>query len=352
VLEDRFCAQLLAGTAASDPVDAVGRLLAVQAQDQRGARLAVRARTSGTTAADLERALTVDRSLVVSWLNRGTLHLVRAEDHAWLHALTAPRMRAGNARRLAQEGLSADAVDRGVAVIGRALAREGPLTRAQLGERIAAAGIPAVGQGLVHLLARATIDGLIVRGPVVGGEQAFVPARDWLGPAGPVDRETAVVELCRRYLAGHAPAGERDLATWAGLPLGVVRTGLRAVAPEVDADTGGLVPAGWSPCGAAPPGPRLLGSFEPVLHGWRDRSWVLGDRSGVVTVNGIFRPIALAGGRAVATWTLTGETVKLRPFAPLDEGTRSALAADAVDVLRYLGRSGPATTLIVGDRDE
>ena len=46
------------------------RLLAVQGQDPRGFRLAVRARTDGLTAADVDRALTEDRSLLVTWLNR------------------------------------------------------------------------------------------------------------------------------------------------------------------------------------------------------------------------------------------------------------------------------------------
>ena len=61
----------------------------MQGQDPRGARLAVRARTTGLTAADVDRALT-DRSLLITWLNRGTLHLVRSEDYPWLLALTAP----------------------------------------------------------------------------------------------------------------------------------------------------------------------------------------------------------------------------------------------------------------------
>jgi hypothetical protein len=49
------------------------RLLALLARDPRGARLAARARTTGVVAADVDRVLTQGRSLVVSWLNRGTL---------------------------------------------------------------------------------------------------------------------------------------------------------------------------------------------------------------------------------------------------------------------------------------
>src|SRR5436189_159120 len=75
------------------------RLLAIQGQDPRGARLAVRARTAGLSAADVDRALTEERSLLITWVNRGTLHLIRSEDYPWLHALTTPPLFTSNARR-------------------------------------------------------------------------------------------------------------------------------------------------------------------------------------------------------------------------------------------------------------
>ena len=74
----------------------------MQGQDPRGARLAIRARTRGLTAAHVDRALTADRSLVITWLNRGTLHLTRSEDYWWLHPLTAkPQFHVGCLRILA-----------------------------------------------------------------------------------------------------------------------------------------------------------------------------------------------------------------------------------------------------------
>src|SRR3954447_20046217 len=80
VIRHRLTAQLLGGEPARDPVAVAERLLAVQAQDPRGARLAIRSRTAGLSAADVDRAFTDDRSIVITWLNRGTLHLVRSED--------------------------------------------------------------------------------------------------------------------------------------------------------------------------------------------------------------------------------------------------------------------------------
>lgn len=162
-IAQRLSAQLLAGPQASEPVGVVERLLAVQGQDPRGARLAIRARSTSLSAADVDRALN-DGELLITWCNRGTLHLIRSEDYGWLHALSTPPLFTGNARRLAQEGVSPDAAQRGVEVIERALPGEGPLTRAQLRERIAAAGIRTEGQALVHILMLASLRGLVVAG--------------------------------------------------------------------------------------------------------------------------------------------------------------------------------------------
>src|SRR5688572_25742649 len=155
MLAARLTAQLLAGPPARDPVAVVERVFAVQGQDPRGFRLAVRARTEGLSAADVDRALTEDRSLVVTWLNRGTLHLVRVEDYPMLHAVTTPPLRTASDRRLVQVGVPPGDAERGVAAIERALADEGPLSSQQLRERIAAAGVRVEGQALYHLLFRA-----------------------------------------------------------------------------------------------------------------------------------------------------------------------------------------------------
>jgi Winged helix DNA-binding domain len=336
VIAERLTAQLLAGPPARDPVAVAERLLAIQGQDPRGARLAIRARSTGLSAADVDRALGEDRSLLITWLNRGTLHLVRSEDYPWLQALTTPPLRTGNARRLAQEGVTSAAAERGVRVIERSLGAEGPLTRAQLRERIDAAGVRTEGQALVHLLMLASLRGIAVRGPTVGRQQAFVLVRDWLGEPAPVDRDRALAELARRYLIGHGPADDRDLAKWSGLPLRDARAGLNAIAKELrELEDGLLEIAGRTgPAELGPP--RLLGAFDPVLLGWASREWLLDSHRAVVTVNGLFRPFALVGARAVATWSMPGGEVVLDPFDPLKRKDLAALRADALDVARYL----------------
>lgn len=316
----------------------VRRLLAVQGQDQRGVRLAVRVRCSAVSAAEVDRALSEDRSLLITWLNRGTLHLIASEDYAWLHALTTPPLATANARRLMQEDVTPHAAERGVAAIERALAEEGPLDRAQLRERLERAGVRTQGQALVHLLMLASLRGLIVRGPMQGSRHAYVLVQDWLGKQGRVDRDRALAELARRYLAAHRPAEDRDLARWSGLPLRDARAGLQAIATELERRSDGLLDLERRSHAAPLPPPRLLGAFDPVLLGWRSRETLLdADKQRLVTVNGLFRPFALVAGRAVATWTITGGRVELSPFASLTRSEEQALHEDGQRVLRYLG---------------
>ncbi len=149
-------------------------------------------------------------------------------------------------------------------------------------------------------------------------------------------RRSCSRESRRAIRLGHAPADERDLAKWSGLPLRDVRVGLSAIASRLTQRRDGLLDLAGR--GAPPPlpPPRLLGAFDPVLLGWRSREEILGSHHSVVTVNGLFRPFALVRGRAAATWSMPAGKVLLEPFRGLGREDTAALAADAEDVVRFL----------------
>jgi Winged helix DNA-binding domain len=327
----------------------VERLLAVQAQDLRAARLALRARGRGFTAGDVDQALSSDHSLVVGWLCRGTLHLVCREDYSWLLGLTGPLQSARSRRRLGQEGVPSDDAERAVRVIEEALADEGPLGRPELSERMAGRGIRTEGQATPLLLNLAAMRGVSVLGPVRDGTQLFALARDWLGAApraelGGAEREASVAELARRYLAGHGPATAADLAAWVGLPLREARAGLRAIAPELVELDGGLVDlAGRGRTPASLPA-RLLPAFDPYLLGWKDRSFAVPARHArrVHPGGGMLRAVATVDGVAAGTWSMRRRSdrvdVAIEPFAALAPGAARALRAEAADVERFESR--------------
>jgi hypothetical protein len=171
---------------------------------------------------------------------------------------------------------------------------------------------------------------------MVRKEQAFVLVRDWLGEQPKVDRERALAELARRYLAGHGPASDRDLARWAGLPLRDVRAGFSAIGRELVTRDDGLVDLKRRRRAAELPPPRLFGVFEPMLLGWIDRTPFLAGRQSSITVGGLFRAFALVRGRAVATWQLADGAVVLEPFGRLPRDVVAALEADGRAVVRYL----------------
>jgi Winged helix DNA-binding domain len=307
------------------PEDIVRQLLAVQAQDPRAVRLALRARGAGFGAADVDRAL--GDSLAITWLMRGTLHLVARADLPWLLALTARTRFATSRRRLAQEGVPPADAERAVEIVERALA-DGPATRAALADRLAAAGIRTAGQATPHLLMLAALRGVAV----LVGDATFALARDVVGAA-PAPRPDGLAELARRWLAAHGPATAADLAGWAGLPLRDARAGLAAIAGElveVDGDLVDLANAGRS---ADPLPPRLLPAFDPYLLGWRDRGFAVAPEHArrVHPGGGIIRATVTVDGRVVGTWSQPRGRVELDLFEPAD------LEAEIADVERFAG---------------
>ena len=294
--------------------------------------LSLRARVPGLTIPDVHRAIG-ERAVVVTWVNRGTIHLMRPDDMPWLLALTAPTQQTGILRRFKEHGFGLDTADRAVEVIDRALAEEGPLKREDLRDRVNAAGFMAEGRALMHLLFYASYRGVTIRGPVVGRQHLFVRTEDWLGRQPRVDRDKALAELARRYLAGFGPASDADLAYWAGLPLRDARAGLGAIARELSHHDEGLVDlARRDPPPDAVPS-KLLPLWDDLLVGWKDKSPIV-EPSHVRRVfgGGMIGPAATRAGRVVGKWSAARGKVVVEPFA----GSARGFAAEARDVERFL----------------
>ncbi|MEO3768231.1 winged helix DNA-binding domain-containing protein [Streptomyces sp. B5E4] len=326
--------------------EVVARVFAVQAQDVEAAALGLRARARGLTRTAVREALEDRRTLVRGWFMRGTLHLVPAADVHWLLALYGPRLVSRAARRHRDLGLDEDVYGRAERVVVDAVAAHGPLTRAELAERLARVGVEPEGQAPIHVIRRAALAGLVCHGPLRAGEPTYVALRDWLPPpAGPQPAgDAAVRELVRRYLRGHGPAAPDDFAVWSGLPPGTARRVWPEAAPhEQGTDEQGTDEQGTGETGADGPDPspdvRLLPAYDDYWLGWRDRDaaippdFVRAVRPG----GGQIRAAVTVNGRAAGTWTGPRKgNVQVRMFAEGPDRAAADVTAETADVARFL----------------
>ena len=95
----------------------------VQGQELPAARLSLRARAEGVTLAEIETARQVTRTLVRTWVMRGTLYLVTTPDVRWLVSLLAPLAITGDRKRMLALGWDEERTARGLHLLEGALIR-------------------------------------------------------------------------------------------------------------------------------------------------------------------------------------------------------------------------------------
>jgi hypothetical protein len=275
----RLRSQHLVSPYAGSAREAVGSLLAVQAENPSQAAWAVASRTQHPDQADLATLLD-DGAVVRTHVLRPTWHYVRAEDIGWLLDLTGPRVRRVTGQQLRDaHRLDERSIDRAIAAVTQALASRGQLGRAQLADELRERGVQGSGQLLMILLAHAELDGLICSGGTVDGEHTYALMSERVRPPRRLGRTEALAELALRYFTGHGPATERDLAYWATLTLTDVRAGLQQARDQLDSfqhdgRTFWHAPGG-APGGLQEPAGHLLQILDETYRGYQDSRWVL-----------------------------------------------------------------------------
>lgn len=99
----------------------------IQAQDASAAERGVWARGAGLTAAQLKSARVERRSIVRSWMMRGTLHLIDSQTLPLCQAAFGIRFIRTSKSRYRQLGLTEPVMEQAVSTIERRLAEHGPL---------------------------------------------------------------------------------------------------------------------------------------------------------------------------------------------------------------------------------
>ena len=325
---------------------------ALQAQAFDAARHQVRVRSVGLTASAVDRAFEQERSVVRTWLMRGTLHLCAADDLRWLIDVFGPVVNRFGASRRKNLGLDDATCARGIAVMRKALA-DGPMGRRSLRERLVSAGVleEPVGQTLLHLIYHAAALGIVCSGPRMGRDDSFVLLDDWVPQSKCPRGAAALAELARRYFAAYGPASEADFYAWSGLRLAVIRSATAAIGSEL-VEFPGSIRGLWTLGPAADaeiarPVVRLLGHFDTFLLGYRRREH-LGDAAAEAWIHdgggGWIRPVICVDGWIAGGWRMErpqGQIeVTVMPFDRISRRADPALGREVASIGHFL--EGPA----------
>ena len=314
---------LLARAPKKNLAGVVGDIGGAQAQLMSAAELQIGVR-SECSVEDVRAALWKQKSLVKTWLMRGTLHLIPAADLPVYAAAMSTRWVHVNRSWLKAIKLSEADFLKLVAEIGEVLDGT-PVTRDEI--------IKAVGKGHsahVHevlrsgwggMLKPAARKGMLCFGPSRGQSVTFVRPEKWLGSWSTLDPDAALVEVARRYLRAYGPAQKQDFvrwwgnwpgvgtAAWAGLESELVPVSIEGRAAHMLA--GDLDSVRKAP---APASVQLLPLFDPYLMGHvnRDHLYDATYRSRVSRTSGWISAVVLADGRVVGTWSQTAPKQTLR----------------------------------------
>ena len=327
----------------------VTHLVGVQAQLLGSVGLALAARTDGLTEDALTAARVEERSIVLTWAMRGTLHLVTAEDFdRFVPLVTEPHV-GRSLRRLRQEGVPPGDAERACELIERMLSRDGPLTRAEIAARLRRRRIRTDGQAIAHLVWLAAAQRGVCFGPDRGGDRTFVLARDWIGaPKRRPEHDEDLRDLALRYLRSHAPATPDDFSAWSGLRLRDARKAWTAIARHTTPvrTPFGVMTSPRARLAEAPAGVvRLVPELDEYLLGWRDRGFAVPPehRRDVNAGGGFVRPTVLRDGTAIATWridrTPSRVVLDVRSFDRPTAATRRAVLAEADRLKAFLQSS-------------
>jgi hypothetical protein len=346
----------------ADTLAAARAVTCLHATEPASVHLAAWAR-SGATRADVDAALYDDRTLVKQLAMRRTVFAFPRELLPAVWGSASARVAGQQLRQVAQEvqatGIAGDGLawtEHHLDLLRRLLADEGPLTAAEIRERLPALDVRVTrGKGAYQaevaisgrVIVTLAATGAIVRGDNDGGWKLSRPrwttAADWLGEEPvPLPEHPAYAALVAAWLRSFGPGTEADLVWWLGATKAAVRRALADLeAVEVSLDggaTGWVLPDDLDD--VADPGDwaALLPALDPTTMGWKERAWHLGAHADrVFDRNGNAGPTAWWNGRIVGVWCQRDDgEVLVVPAEDLSARARRALDAEAAELTAWL----------------
>ncbi len=338
--------QMLLQRESVDVVEAVRRIVALQAQAAASPYLSLWNRVANFDPADLDKAF-AGRAVVKATLMRITLHAVHADDYpkfhnAMLSMLRAARLTDSRTISTARSVVNADLLLPPVArftSVPRTDAEVQDLLEDLLGERNRRAWRAVRTFAPLHHVP-------------TGGPWSFGTPRSFIAAPtrpGPAAQDESVQWLVLRYLQAFGPATARDCAQFTFLRRPTVLAALRALAdhieelPGPDGTTLFAVPGAPLPAEDTFAPPRLLPMWDSILLAYSDRNRVVPPdyRPVIFRRNGDVLPTLLVDGYVAGVWRAVAGGIEATAFQRLDEAAWKALSGEASALLAFLSKREP-----------
>ena len=328
-------------------VEAVGQVVALQAQEPASPYLALWNRIDSFDPVELDTAY-LERDIVKATLMRITLHAVRGADYPMFHEAMIGTLRGSrlNDQRFRGTGLTSADADTLIpkvvefAAEARSKAEFETMLHEALGREIPEPGVWWALRQVSPLHHAPGSDPW-----TFGRSPNFIAAAAW----DPIDHQRAIEELFGAYLRGFGPASRQDFGQFALLRQSEVEPAVAGLSDRLVRHTSpdgkelldiedGLVSDEDQPVG-----PRLLGMWDNVLLAYVDRTRVIPEeyRSHVIRRNGDVLPAILVDGHVAGVWRAGEDGIEVTPFRPLTAEDWDELEEEARGLLRLIGSRDP-----------
>lgn len=307
IIQYRLYNQRLWAHSCSNPVDIVRHMLCMQAQDFTQAKRAIASRC-GCSQEDVEQAFN-SWQLVRTWTQRGTIHVVSAEDAWWMTRLCASKTLWWFKKRREYLGIKDTQIDEMLEALPLLLIH-GPMSRKAIATALSTQGFDLSENKPYHLMCYAGTLWITVQWPIINWEHRFVLSSQWIKNPKKLTEEASLKELCLRYFASHGPATVQDLQWRSGIGKTQINQGIslcgdELIQQEIDGKTYYFKDSRVAQLSVSRV--HFLAGFDEFLLGYKDRTATLDlDHHKLVDKarNGVFKPTVMMGGKTVGIWSM------------------------------------------------